>query len=223
MKRFKFTDFIIGVIFTLLFISIAVVITINFRPLYYLDINLLQIEANSGYDKETIKANYDALIDYSSPLFRGALKFPTLAASESGLQHFAEVKNIFTFFYILGIVTLIIGIIIIVRKAKKRDFHYLLVTPITAIVLPLLLGIYMAIDFDRAFLLFHKICFNNDYWIFDPVTDPVITILPEEFFMHCAVLIIFIVVMFSAAFFFLYYRKKRHSGIRYRKNTGLNL
>lgn len=223
MKRFKFTDIIIGIIFTLLFISIAVVVTINFRPLYYMDIEYLNIEATSGYDKEVIKSNYDALIDYSSPFFTGDLKFPSLEASASGLQHFAEVKNIFTFFYVLGIVTLIIGIIIIVQKSKNRDISYLMVTPITAIVLPLLLGIYMAMDFDRAFLVFHKICFNNDYWIFDPATDPVITILPEEFFMHSAILIILIVLLFSAAFIFLFFWKRNHSGIKYRKNKGLKL
>lgn len=223
MKRFKFTDILIGVIFTLLFISIAVVITINFRPLFYMDIDLLNIEAMSGYDKEVIKTNYDALIDYSSPFFKGELKFPTLAASQSGLQHFAEVKNIFTFFYVLGIVTLIIGIIIVVKKREDRDINYLMITPITSIVLPLLLGIYMAIDFDRAFLVFHKLCFKNDYWIFDPITDPVITILPEEFFMHSAILIILIVLLLSAAFLFLYFWKRNHSGIKYRKNRGLKL
>ena len=47
----------------------------------------------------------------------------------------------------------------------------------------------IAIDFNKAFVLFHKLFFSNDDWLFDPATDEVITILPEEFFMQCAVLI----------------------------------
>jgi len=223
MKRFKITDLAYGIIFAMLFISIAVVITVNFRPLYYLDIRLLNIEASSGLDEETIKANYDALIDYSSPFYRGELKFPSLDASEYGLIHFAEVKNIFTSFYIIGAITLILGVIIIVYKAKNRDYSYLLVSSVTAIALPLLLALFMAIDFDTAFVLFHKVFFRNDYWIFDPVTDPVITILPAEFFLHCAVMIILIVVFFSLVFLWLYFRSRRHRGIKYRKIKGLNL
>lgn len=217
MRHFKFTDLLYGVIFTLLFISIAVVVTVNFRPLYYMDINLLRIDAVSGFDKAVIKENYNALIDYSSPFFGGELKFPSLEASQSGLQHFAEVKNIFTGFYILGAVTLVLGILIIVQKAKKRDFSYLPVSAIMAIVLPSLLGIYMAVDFDRAFLIFHRLFFRNDYWMFDPVTDPVILILPEEFFLHCAIMIIVIVLLFCAAFTGIYLWKKHNSSIKNRK------
>ena len=223
MRRFKVTDIVYGIIFALLFISIAVVITVNFRPLYYMDIRLLDIEATSGLDKDTIRANYDALIDYSSPFFRGELRFPSLEASESGLQHFAEVKNIFTSFYIIGAISLVLGIIIIIYKTRNKDYSFMLVSAITAIALPLLLAVFIAIDFDTAFVVFHKIFFRNDYWLFDPVTDPVITILPAEFFMHCAIMIILIVIIFSLLFLWLYSRAKRYKGIKYRKIKGLNL
>ena len=29
--------------------------------------------------------------------------------------------------------------------------------------------------------------FDNDYWLFNSKTDPVIKILPDEFFMHCGI------------------------------------
>ena len=31
----------------------------------------------------------------------------------------------------------------------------------------------------------HKILFNNDDWLFDYETDPIIYLLPEEFFLTC--------------------------------------
>lgn len=224
MKRLRLTDLLYGIVFTLLFISIAVVITINFRPLYYMDIKHLHIEADSGLGRAEIKQNYDALIDYSSPFFKGDLKFPTLEASQSGLEHFAQVKNLFTSFYIKGFITLILGIIIIIRKAKAKEYGYLLASVITSIILPSLLGIFMSINFEKTFIIFHKIFFpgNND-WIFDPVTDPVINILPEDFFMHCAIMIIAIVLVFCAVFLGIYLWKKQSSGIKYRKNKGLKL
>lgn len=223
MRRFKITDLLIGIIFTLLFISIAVVITINFRPLYYMDIKLLNIEAISSLPKDEIVKNYNALIDYSSPFFKGDLVFPTLPASESGLSHFADVKTLFIDFYILGAITMILGIIIIIKKSRNNDYSYLFASSITAIVLPLLLGFFMSLNFDRTFIIFHKIFFRNNDWLFDPITDPVINILPDTYFMHSAILIIMLVLLFSISFLVVYFLKKKHFSIKYRKNRGLKL
>jgi integral membrane protein (TIGR01906 family) len=221
MKRFKITDLGIGLVFTLLFISLSVMITINFRPLYYYDVKALDIVKDSGYPKEEILKNYNALIDYSSPFFRGDLKFPTLPASEAGLIHFAEVKNIFTFFYVLGAVTLIAGIFIIIYKHKRKDFSYLLSSSILSIVLPLIIGLFLATNFDRTFVIFHKLFFRNNYWLFDPDTDPVIKILPDTFFMHCALMIILLVFLGSMISLIIYIVKRRHFNIRYRKSNNL--
>lgn len=220
-KKVTLSNILISFIFTLLFISLAVVVTINFRPLYYLDIKALNIEQQSGYSTEEIRSNYDALIDYSSPFFQKELNFPTLPSSEAGIQHFVEVKNIFTAFYIMGAITLALGICIIVYKEKKKDTSYLFMSSITAIVLPLIVGALVAIDFDRAFVLFHQLFFRNDYWIFDPVTDPIIQMLPAEFFLHCALFIIGIVILFSGIFMGCYLFKKKRFTIKNRKGKPL--
>ena len=68
--KFKPTNFLIGLVFTLFFISIGVIFDVKFRPLYYFDIDYLNIPESSGYDKELIRRNYDALIDYNSPFTR---------------------------------------------------------------------------------------------------------------------------------------------------------
>ncbi|HKL99761.1 MAG TPA: TIGR01906 family membrane protein [Mobilitalea sp.] len=223
VRHCKFTDFLIGIIFTLLFLSIAVIITINFRPLYYLDIKILDIETTSGFPRAEILDNYNALIDYCSPFFQGDLNFPTFGASQSGLQHFKEVKDIFTYFYIIAAITLVAAIIIIVYKVRRRSINYLPVAAITAIVIPAITGLLLMINFDKAFIVFHKLFFKNDYWIFDPDTDPVIQILPDTFFLHSALLIIFLVVLASLSTYFIYLLLKKRSGIRYRKLPNIKL
>ena len=223
LHRMKFTDFLIGIVFTLLFISISVVITINFRPLYYLDVKRLDIEQSSGYEKEEILDNYNTLIDYSSPFYKGSLKFPTLEASEAGLQHFKEVKDIFTAFYALAAITLVIAVCIIIYKTKKRDIGYLAASSLTAILLPSILGLLILLNFDRAFVIFHRLFFNNDLWIFDPITDPVIKILPDTFFLHCAIMIILLVILGSLCLYVSYRILKKRTGIRYRKLPDIKL
>ena len=97
-----------GIVVCLLIISFSVTLTLNFRPLYYADIQNLHITELSGREEKDIRSNYDALIDYNSLFNHQPLKFPTCAMSESGRIHFEEVKKIFDFFGGLFVGTLLL-------------------------------------------------------------------------------------------------------------------
>jgi integral membrane protein (TIGR01906 family) len=207
----KITNILIGIVFTLFFISISVIIIINARPLYYNNIEHMGLEKISGLDKETIIENYDALIDYCSPFYHGELTFPSLTSSESGTSHFAETKVIFVSFYYIAAITGILLLLIILYKKKQQDTSYLRTSAITIIVLPAIVGIATALNFEKTFLLFHKLVFRNNDWLFNPDTDPIINLLPEEFFMYCAVGIVLLVLIGSFILFLMDYliRKKK--------------
>jgi len=177
-------DAVTAVALFLFILSFAVTFTLNFRPLYYMDIELLGIEERSGIPKEEIKENYDVLIDYNSMFSDEELSFPTLAMSETGKIHFEEVKVIFVGFQKMTIVTAVISLVLVFMQKKSQKKRYLKYAGIITVLIPALLGAAMAINWDKAFVIFHKIAFDNDYWIFDAATDPVITILPDTFFLH---------------------------------------
>lgn len=206
-------DLGIGILFTLFLISLGLIIAINLRFLYYADIKWFNLEENSGLSYQTIKENYDALINYCSPFYQGDLIFPSLAASASGISHFAEVKVIFNAFYIIFAIATIALTAILILKLKKGQYRFLLVSSITSVVLPLFVLGACAIDFDTTFLLFHKIAFRNDDWLFDPTTDPIITLLPENFFLQCALVIVAIVLLGSLILYLIYrhYKKKNQT------------
>ena len=75
---------------TLCTISAAVIITLNFRPLYYMDMDYYNLSENTGYPEKEIRENYDALIDYNSVFFRDALDFPTLPMSARDISETRE-------------------------------------------------------------------------------------------------------------------------------------
>ena len=61
-------------------------------------------------------------------------------------------------------------------------------------------GALAALDFDRAFTVFHTLFFpGKDNWLFDWRTDGVILILPEAFFRNCALLIGGLILLWCAA------------------------
>ena len=59
-------DIVLALILTVFFISFAIVFTVFFKQLYYFDISYLNIEQYVSLDAETIKKNYDILIQYQS-------------------------------------------------------------------------------------------------------------------------------------------------------------
>ena len=77
------------------------------------------------------------------------------------------------------------------------------------VAIPAALGVLIALNWETVFVLFHKIVFHNNYWIFDAATDPVITILPDTFFMHCALMILALVVL-GSIICLLAYRHAKH-------------
>ena len=180
----------------LFIISASVTITLNFRPLYYHDISALKIEETSGFSKKTIKKNYDELIDYNQFFHSGKLKL-TMPMSKEGRIHFEEVKRIFDAIEIICIITLILSCCLVTGQLRKHDLRFLKSASAITILLPSIVGILTAVNWEAAFIMFHKIMFRNDYWLFDEALDPVIKILPDAFFFHCAVMIILLILFGS--------------------------
>ena len=195
--KIKALSILLSLILTLALISLAVVLTLACKPLYYLDIHALHIPETTGYTISEIKANYDAVIDYSLSFGNAPLKFPTFPMSEDGRIHFEEVKNIFNLFKYMSIFGTLAAAAGILRQRRKQSYGYLKLTAILTVALPAVLGTTVALNWDWAFVTFHELAFNNDYWLFDPATDPVINILPDAYFLHCAVMILVLVILGS--------------------------
>lgn len=195
---------------TLTIISAAVILTLNFRPLYYFDINYFHLTEQTGYSEEIIRKNYDVLIDYNSVFYNDALNFPDFPMSEQGRIHFVEVKQIFVFIeaflFPISLSLSLFGL----WKLKKQKPVFLKLTSVLSLALPIIAGLLIALNWNRAFVLFHKLFFNNDYWIFDATTDPIIRILPDGFFMHCAMMILLLIILGSLSCFLIYVKRVKH-------------
>lgn len=193
MKQIK--HIVTAIFLSMFIIAASVTITLAFKPLYYHDVKTMNLAENTGYSQEVIEENYEELIRYNQDITKERLEL-TLPMSENGRIHFEEVKDIFVVFqYILLPLGLIGGAFGIWKIRKNKDgYDYLKWTSVFTVGVPLVLGALIAMFWDKVFVIFHKIFFNNDYWIFDYRTDPIINLLPDTFFMHCAVMILGLVM-----------------------------
>jgi integral membrane protein (TIGR01906 family) len=149
--------------------------------------------------------NYNRVINYIQNPFNKELVLDKLTMSNFGRIHFFEVKQIFLHLYIISIVFVIILILKLLFKKKKLIISFNNSVNIIALIF-ISFAIMVAVDFSKTFYFFHKILFRNNYWIFDPVTDPIIRALPEEFFMLELIFILILLILFTLVIKVLYIR-----------------
>jgi len=190
---------------------ISTIIITKTKFIYYNDIKKLEIEKMSGLKVEEIKLNYNYTINY---IFDNSIidfKPPTISSSIDGSQHFKEVRQLFN----LGILILksgsIIFIILLIGGIRNKwvDFKFLKYSSIIILCIPVFALLLLKIEFTAVFTIFHKMLFNNDKWLLDPVTDPIINIMPEAYFAHCAIGIVMISSVIAIAILLIYSVNKK--------------
>ncbi|OFI06223.1 hypothetical protein CLOACE_11220 [Clostridium acetireducens DSM 10703] len=208
---FKIAFIFISLLFSLL-LSFNIVLKI--KQLYYFEIYNLNINKLSNLSIESIKTNYDYIINYLSNNSYVNFKLPNLPSSKEGIIHFEEVKNIFTILTYLFYICTITLIFFYYSIIKNKDFYIIKLCSKFLLTLPLILITILVINFNKTFTLFHKITFGNNYWIFDPEKDPVINILPIEFFLHCSLIILLITILQGILLFIIYKSLNKKSNLK---------
>ena len=210
---------LLGVATLLFIITFSIGLPIYCRFFYYLQIEPLNLVEETGRTYEQIKTAYDEMLNYltlpGTTFSTGVFKF-----TEEGAAHFADCKGLFT----LNTVTLIISTVIIVLTLILDKFKVIALyrikglsvtffSAVSIFVIGIILGVAVAIDFDSAFTVFHKVFFpGKDNWHFHPYYDQIITALPAEFFLNCAILIGASIILISVGIIiFQLIKKKRLS------------
>lgn len=189
----------------LFIITFSIGLPIYCRFFYYMQIEPLGLPESTGYDFAQIKEAYDQVLNFltmpNKEFSSGVFKF-----SAEGASHFEDCKALFTLNVVVLIVsTIIIVAILVLNKFKiiclKKPFGFsaAFYSAISIFAIGAILAILIAIDFDSAFVVFHHLFFpGKDNWTFSPYVDEIITALPQEFFMNCAILIGASIVLISA-------------------------
>ncbi|MFQ9290303.1 MAG: TIGR01906 family membrane protein [Oscillospiraceae bacterium] len=167
------------------------------RGFYTVQIGPLGICEASGLTRRQAAEAYGDVMDYCMgrrPDFAaGVLPF-----SAEGADHFADVRGLFLLvvWVFVAAAGLLLAGTVVCRLRRQRLPRLGGRTPGFWAAcglggLFLLIALLAALNFDRAFTVFHSIFFpGKDNWLFDPVADPVILILPEAFFRNCAIAIV---------------------------------
>jgi integral membrane protein (TIGR01906 family) len=188
---------LITIFFFLFIFTSSVKITSNFKALYYFDIKHLNIKKYTNLNKEQIETTYNYLVYYINSTKPIEFKIPLLPSSRKAITHFREVKSLFLkldFILFISSIFTAFGIWFI---NKYRDFSPLKWCSNLLLSVCLWMFTIFFINFNKTFTTLHQILFDNNYWLFNPRTDPVISLLPEKYFLHCTIFIVFLILLWS--------------------------
>lgn len=190
-----------GAITTVIFIS---------GPIYSFSINWFNLTTISGLTHEALMDNYYVILQYLINPTINQLSMPYFSMSLGGAQHFEEVKVLFFINFILLLILLILTVWFI--RIIRKNHWQIEMAPLFSLkmIFPLILLFFIVIAFDKVFVIFHQLLFNNELWLFNPLEDPVITVLPQEFFMILFVIALLIYeVIILGIRTVVYWNKKR--------------
>lgn len=201
MKPSKLLSLFTGVFTALLVLSASIAVPLLCRPFYYAHIEALNLDGYTGLSVEQIREAFDQVMDYCLGL-RPDFAAGVLPFSESGASHFADVRVLFLLDLWVAVISLAALVILFIISRRKK----LTLAPLmghgpgfwAAIGLGglfLIVGGLAATNFERAFVIFHSLFFpGKTNWLFDWRTDPIILLLPEDFFRNCAILILALLI-----------------------------
>ena len=163
----------------------------------------------AGLTAEEIRQAFDQVMDFCLGL-RPDFAAGVLPWSQSGAGHFADVRRLFLLnLRVLALSLAGLLLLLVCSRLKHvrpycfrgRGPGFWAAAGLAAVFL--VVGGLAALDFDRAFVIFHALFFpGKTNWLFDWRTDPVILILPETFFRNCALLILALVMLWCAVLIF---------------------
>lgn len=185
-------------------LTAAIAVPILCRPFYYAHVDAYQL-TSYGWTRDEIYTAYNEMMDYCTGL-RPDFSAGPLAFSTSGASHFQDVRGLFlldlrVFFLCLP---LLAALLVVCRRKKLEFYRFCGRGPGFWAAAGLgglfaLIGLLAALDFDRAFVVFHHLFFpGKENWIFDYRTDPIILLLPQDFFRNCAILILGLLLVWCA-------------------------
>lgn len=207
LKQFGATVVFIA---TSLALAISGVVFIS-PHIYRLAIGWFNLTDISGLTSGQLIENYEVVMEYLIHPNIKELNMLHFSASEGGLQHFAEVKFLFMMIFMLALIGFILSVLLIMWLRNTKQQVWMGRWFWLAITFPLVILFVMVIAFDKVFLIFHQILFRNDLWLFNPITDPIITVLPEGLFMVLFVgaILLYELIIYLMRFAVMYKKKPK--------------
>lgn len=128
--------------------------------------------------------------DFQYHYFIFDVMYPAFQPHEQ--QHMEDCRALFRLdrkvLYAGAILSAVLAATAVLRE-NRRVWRWTTIGLAAIEVAVVLVALAAVVDFDRLFILFHRLSFSNDLWLLDPRTDLLIRLMPTRFFMTYAAIL----------------------------------
>ncbi|KPN81964.1 hypothetical protein RZ76_09780 [Apilactobacillus kunkeei] len=186
----------LSLVIILWFITCSIFLFMNMPFIYTSVVHVLNVQHDIKMSSGQISDNYLLIIRYLQSFFISDMQ-TTLPINNVVKVHFGDVRRLILLNNLFMVVMTPIVIKLLIRLRKNR-LLWLLKSAFRQIYgCFVFLFVFALIDFNDAFIFFHKILFRNNDWIFNAKKEPIIILFPDQYFMiGFAFIFIFVTVFY---------------------------
>jgi integral membrane protein (TIGR01906 family) len=127
--------------------------------------------------------------------------------------HMRDVRGVFFGFFAAALVAaVVLALLFLVARgaaARARFWRRLEQTGIVIVAATVIGGVLGLLFFDSAFILFHEIFFPGGNYLFDPATDRLVQLFPQQFWVESAIGVGVVVIVLAIAMSWVARRRAR--------------
>ena len=143
-----------------------------------------QVTAWTGWPEVDVRAATSSIV--ADLVFFGDFDGTVTGApilSERERSHMRDVRNVFAGFYLLALVAAG-SLWLAVRRRGAAAWRAIRGGAVGLVIGLMAAGVVMAVAFDTAFAVFHALFFASGSWTFDPATDRIVQLFPDQFWFE---------------------------------------
>ncbi|MBP2026691.1 integral membrane protein (TIGR01906 family) [Acetoanaerobium pronyense] len=187
MQRLRYLSIVLIVVYIIVFTSTEMFSVL--RPVYFYEYNKYDIYSIEYVQMYPVDMVTNDVIFYLSGLTDNMNRRGFFGERE--IVHMEDVKVLFRAGSAVRFYLIIVLAFLIKKSENQKDFSKRYrITYLSVVGGILALTGLIAMNFNRAFVIFHKLFFSNDYWILYPSESIIINLMPEGFFMDMAIYIL---------------------------------
>ncbi|MDD6432500.1 MAG: TIGR01906 family membrane protein [Lactobacillaceae bacterium] len=161
-------------------VGIALFITVNLSPLFI----HFPSAGIRHLTRGQICADYWHLLAYLELPWVGPLQLQSIPLTSQAVTHFRDVRHLLLTGELVGGVSLVLAVWLL-DKQKRQGQLWRLLSPLKWSLFLIVMFVWIPlINFSTDFVAFHRVLFANQDWLFSPRRDPIILLMPEQFFWH---------------------------------------
>lgn len=177
-----------------LVLSAAIAVPLLWRGFYDLHIEGLGLPERTGWTALEIRDAFDEMMDFC--VFRQPFGTGVLKWSQEGYAHFVDCEVLFRMDF-TALAIALAAVLLLAHMGREYDAVPFMgrgpmfwAGSLLSVSFVVIAGL-AALDFDRAFVIFHSLFFpGKTNWIFDYRVDQIIEVLPQVVFRNYAILIV---------------------------------